>query len=258
MSLPARRVISLVPSLTETVCDLGVSGRLVAVTRFCVSPADELQFVPRVGGTKNPDLEQIARHEPDLILANGEENRSEDIDWLSQRFEVYLSRPTTLPDAAKVVRDVGHRLGVEDETESLLLEIEAQLAYAEVMNLDRQPIRVFYPIWKQPWIGVNRNTYVHDMLTRAGAINVCATRESRYPVVALTELGDLAAELVLLPSSPFAFSADHRRELMNDRTFGRNVPILMVDGRNFCWHGSRTARGLGNVTNLLRPFRRAS
>ena len=255
--IPARRIVSLVPSLTETVCDLGVSCRLVAVSRFCTDPEDELRFVTRVGGTKNPDLEQIAALEPDLVLVNGEENRGEDIAWLRDRFEVLESMPRSVPEAAAVVRELGFRLGLPDETEALLLEIEAHLARAEVLSLGRDPVRVFYPIWRQPWIGVNRDTYVHDVLTRAGAVNVCATREARYPVVPISELSKLEPDLVLLPSEPFAFHEDHRTQLLRDRIFGRDVPILMVDGRAFCWHGSRSGRGLGAVSNLLRPFRRA-
>ncbi len=258
MADPARRVISLVPSLTETVCELGVSGRLVAVTRFCTEPEEELRFVPRVGGTKNPDLEQIASFEPDLVLVNGEENRAEDISWLRDRFDVFESMPRTVPEAASAVREVGFRLGVFEETEALLLEIEAQIARAEVLSLGRSPVRVFYPIWRQPWIGVNRDTYVHDVLARAGAHNVCGHREARYPVIPQTELRNLKPDLVLLPSEPFAFNAEHRRQILRDRVFGPDVPVLMVDGRAFCWHGSRTGRGLGNVTNLLRPFRRVA
>jgi ABC-type Fe3+-hydroxamate transport system substrate-binding protein len=258
MPVPARRVVSLVPSLTETVCDLGVSCRLVGCTRYCVAPEDELMFVPRVGGTKNPDLKKITSLEPDLILVNGEENRREDIDWLRARFEILESLPTTVPEAAAVVKEVGRRLDVEQETEAFLLDIEAQIARAEVVGLCREPVRVFYPIWKQPWIGVNRATYVHDVLVRAGAVNVCASREARYPVVPQDELSELGADLVLLPSEPFAFNSRHREQLLKQRVFGDDVTVLMVDGKNFCWHGTRSGRGLGSVTNLLRPFRRVA
>lgn len=258
MVVPARRIISLVPSLTETVCDLGVAGRLVAATRFCASPEDDLRFVPRVGGTKNPDREKVAAFEPDLVLMNTEENRREDIEWFSARFEVHESMPRSVNDAADVVKDLGRLLGVEDAAEAITLDIEAHTVRVEVECLGLANVRVFYPIWKQPWIGVNRTTYVHDVLLRAGAINVCADRESRYPVVAATDLRALGAELVLLPSEPFAFSREHRRALIEERTFGLDVPILMVDGRNFCWHGSRSGRGLVAVSELLARFRRAA
>jgi len=250
------RIVSLVPSLSETVCELGVACRLVGITRYCVAPEEQLRFVPKVGGTKNPDLERIAALEPDLVLVNGEENRAEDIEWLRQRLPVHASMPCSVPEAAQVVKELGARLDLVDEAEAVLLEIEAQIIRSDVMNLDREPVRVFYPIWKQPWIGVNRRTYVHDVLDRAGAVNVCADREARYPVVAERDLADLKPDLVLLPSEPFAFSSEHRRALLESQPFGRDVPVLMVDGKNFCWHGSRSGRGLASVANLLAPFRR--
>lgn len=255
MAVPPRRIVSLVPSLTETVCDLGAASRLVGVTRFCAWPEDPLRAVQRVGGTKNPDREKLASFAPDLVLVNGEENRREDIEWLEQRFEIFESTPRSVPDAAIVVQQLGRRLELETEAEAITLEIEAQMARAEVLGLGRRRVRIFYPIWRQPWIAVNRATYVHDVLERAGAANVTADREARYPVVGQADLATLDVDIVLLPSEPFAFSEFHRRRLIDDRAFGRDVPILMVDGRNFCWHGSRSGRGLGVAVNLLRPFR---
>lgn len=256
MPVPPRRIVSLVPSLTETVCDLGVAARLVGITRFCISPEEPLRFVPRLGGTKNPDLEAIAALEPDLVLVNGEENRREDTEWLARRFPVFGTTPQSVADAAMTVKRLGRELELEDDAEAIALDIEAHMARAEVLGLGLRSLRVFYPIWREPWIGVNRSTYVHDVLARAGAINVCAHRESRYPTLSSTDLAALDAEIVLLPSEPFAFTDAHRRRLLQDATFGRGVPILMVDGRDFCWHGSRSGRGLGAAVNLLRPFRR--
>ncbi|MHC5062643.1 MAG: helical backbone metal receptor [Planctomycetota bacterium] len=250
-----RRVVSLVPSLTETVCDLGVGCRLVGVSQYCAEPEEILRFIPRVGGTKNPDREKIASLEPDLILMNREENRAEDLAWFESRFQVHASMPCSVPDAAAVVRDLGKLFDVEEEAEAILLEIEALMTRSEVEGLDLNGVRVFYPIWKQPWIGVNKNTYVHDVLARSGAINVCANREARYPVVAEQGVPGLEVDVVLLPSEPFLFTLEHRRELLRSQYFGKGVPVLLVDGKDFCWHGSRSGRGLSQVTDLLKPFR---
>ena len=257
MTPPPRRIVSLVPSLTETVADLGVAKSLVACTQYCSEPRSRVRHLPRVGGTKSLDRERIARLAPDLVLCNEEENREEDIVWLEERFRVHRSLPTTVKDASDVVRILGEQLQRPHEAESLLLEVEAQLLRSEVEGLRGRAPRVFYPIWRQPWIGVNADTYVHDLLVRAGAVNVCADRESRYPVLSTEDLKELRPDLVLLPSEPFAFSEEHRRELLRDNVFGRRVPILMVDGRDFCWHGSRSGRGLGRALNVLQPFRRA-
>ena len=255
MADAARRVLSLVPSLTETVCELGVGCRLVGISRYCIEPAEELRFISRVGGTKNPDREKIAALRPDLILMNEEENRREDIDWLRHRFNVSASMPCSVPEAADVVRNLGKALGTEDVAEAILLEIEARMTSTEVEGLGMDQVKVFYPIWKQPWIGVNKNTYIHDVLKRAGGVNVCANREARDPVVAEQVLEDLGVDLVLLPSEPFVFTPEHRKEFLARQCFGRGVPVLLVDGKNFCWHGARSGRGLSQVSQLLRPFR---
>ena len=255
-SNPPQRILSLVPSLTETVCEFGVGCRLVGVSRYCSLPEEPLLFVPRVGGTKNPDLEKVASLEPDLVLVNGEENREEDYEWLKSRFPTMQFTPRTIGDVVDVIGQLGKRLQLEEEAEAMQLEVKAQIVRADVESMGFEKVRVFYPIWRQPWISVNRDTYVHDILDRAGAVNVCANRESRYPVVTEEHFALLEPELVLLPSEPFAFTRAHRRTLVETAAFGRGVPVLLVDGKNFCWHGSRSGRGLGRVTDLLKPFRR--
>ncbi|MCA8941010.1 MAG: ABC transporter substrate-binding protein [Planctomycetes bacterium] len=252
---PPQRIVSLVPSLTETICEFGVGCRLVGVSRYCSLPEEPLLFVPRVGGTKNPDLEKIASLEPDLVLLNGEENRDEDFEWISQRFPALRFTPRGVSEVVEVLETLGKRLGLDEESEAMQLEIKAQMLRSEVESVGLEGVRVFYPIWRQPWISINRDTYVHDVLERAGAINVCASRESRYPVVTEDHFALLAPDLVLLPSEPFAFTRAHRRSVVESEAFGRGVPVLLVDGKNFCWHGSRTGRGLGRVTDLLKPFR---
>lgn len=256
MPSPPQRIVSLVPSLTETVCDFGVGCRLVGVSRYCTLPEEPLLFVPRVGGTKNPDLERIAALSPDLVLLNGEENRDEDHEWFSARFPTERFTPHRIGDVINVLERLGSLLELREEAESMALHIRANVLRADVESIGLEGVRVFYPIWRQPWISINDDTYVHDMLTKAGAINVCANREARYPVVNEEQFETLDADVVLLPSEPFAFTRSHRRDLINNAAFGRGVPVLMVDGKNFCWHGSRTGRGLARVTDLLKPFRR--
>lgn len=249
------RVVSLVPSATETLFDLGVGQHLVGCTRYCVEPEVPLRKVPRVGGTKNPDLEQIAALQPDLVLANREENREEHIGWLQERLPVYESMPRTLTEAAAFVREVGRRLDAVEAAEAIVLEIQAQLARAEVETVFKKPVRVFYAIWKKPWMAINADTYIHDLLRHAGAENVTAHLDARYPVVSPQELRGLAAELVVLPNEPFAFNAFHKKEVLELQLFGPEVPVVLVDGKDFCWHGSRSGRGLAAAIDVLQPFR---
>lgn len=249
-----RRIVSLVPSLTETLYALGAGDRLVGATRYCVEPAAALEPVPRVGGTKNPDRGKIAALSPDLVLVNDEENRREDIAWLRQRFEVFASMPRSILDVADVLRELGARFEASEEVEAMLLEIEAQRARAEVESLQRRPIRVFYAIWKKPWMSINSDTYIHDFLRSAGAINVTADCADRYPRFADTDLAALAPDLVLLPDEPWEFGPDDRTELDTRRLFG-NAATLLVDGKDYCWHGSRTPQGLGRAIDTLAAYR---
>lgn len=251
-----RRIVSLVPSSTESVCALGAGDRLVGCTRYCTEPAVMPVDVVRVGGTKNPSLEAIARLEPDLVLANAEENRLEDIDWLQRRTDVLVQTPRTVPEAADALRSLASRLGGTNTVAPLLLRIEAQLTAAEVESLDRPPLRVFYAIWKKPWMSIGSDTFVHDVLRRCGAENVCADAAARYPEVSLAEVCEAGVDAVLLPSEPWEFGARDREELAASGTFG-DAAIALCDGRDFCWHGVRMANGLGRVTDLVGMLQRA-
>lgn len=241
--------------MTETVCRLGATDRLVGATRYCVEPAADLASVPRVGGTKNPNLEKVASLSPDLVLVNSEENRAEDIAWLRQRFAVLEHCPRTVVAAAGAVRDLARALDLLPAAQPFLLRIEAQIARAQVVAVARAPVRVFYAIWKKPWMGANRDTYIHDVLTRAGGDNVCAGLPDRYPEVTPSQVREAGVELVLLPSEPYEFGVADQAEVAAAGLFGADVPVVLCDGRDFCWHGARTADGLGNALALLKAYR---
>lgn len=249
---PIRRIVSLVPSTTETLFALGAGHRVVGCTRYCEEPAEALRGLPRVGGTKNPDLAAIAALQPDLVVVNTEENRGEDIGWLRERLRVHESMPRTVVEAGAVVRELGTLLGRDEEASAMLLAIEAEILRAEVERFAQPPVRTFYAVWRKPWMAVNRDTYIHDLLRRAGADNVTAGAEARYPVVTSDALRELAPELVLLPSEPFPFAAKHREELLAEGVLPDDCAVHLVDGRDFCWHGARTARGLARAAGLLR------
>ena len=142
------------------------------------------------------------------------------------------------------------RLGAWEDSESLILEIEAQLMRIEVESLQRERIRVFYPIWRNPWMSVNADTYIHSMLSRIGADNVCANYTDRYPVVHDESVKALAPDLVLLPSEPYAFGLTHQTEVLRSGLFP-GKPVLLIDGRDASWHGARTGRALGRLHDFM-------
>lgn len=238
--------MSLVPSTTESVCELGAGNRLVACTRYCTEPAAQLAAVARVGGTKNPSREQILRQEPDLVLCNAEENRPEDIEWLQSRVPVFVQTPRTVIEAAADLRALAERLDLREAVVPWLLRIEALLAAAAIEGLRQASLRVFYAIWRKPWMSINRDTYIHDVLRIVGATNVCADLESRYPEVSLEALVARDIDLVLLPSEPWEFDAEQLEQLRRSRAFGA-ARLELCDGRDYCWHGVRMATGLGRA-----------
>ena len=252
-----KRVVSLVPSLTLTMFDLGLGDQVVGITRYCEEPADKVCDLAQVGGTKNPKLDRIVELRPDLVLVNSEENRAADIRWLRDRFPVHESMPRTVAESAEMVRSLGEALGSEAAASAMALEIEDELRRAGEERPAAPPVGVFYAIWKKPWMSINKGTYIHDVLTVAGAANVCAERDERYPSLEDEELATVAARLVLLPSEPFPFTEVHRTELVDAQTFGA-AEVRLVDGRDYCWHGSRTATGLRRARELLAEFRSRS
>ena len=247
-----RRIVSLVPSSTESVCRLGAAAQLVGCTRYCVEPAADLHAVARIGGTKNPDREAIARLAPELVLANAEENRAEDITWLAARFPMLVQTPRTVAEARAALRDLAQVLGAT----AALAPIEARIAaaVATLASAGRRPRpRVFYAVWCKPWMGINRDTFVHDVLTLAGAVNVCADLDARYPRVDPSALVANGLDLVLLPSEPWAFDAEQATQLAAAGTFGTAV-LRCCDGRDVCWHGVHLAVGLERVAAVLTPL----
>ena len=256
----SHRIVSLVPSTTESLCEFGAADRLVACTRYCTEPAASLAGLPRIGGTKNPDCDALLRLQPDLVVGNAEENRLEDLDWLRQRVPVLVQTPRTVPEAVQCLRELATRVGADGLEQPCLLRIEAELAAAGVDRLvatSSAPLRVYYAVWGKPWISANGDTFVHDVLQRLGVINVCASDAQRYPTVAPAEAVARGVDVVLLASEPWAFDVRQRDELLAQHTFGA-ARLVLCDGRAFCWHGSRMADGLGAARRLFRQLRLGS
>jgi iron complex transport system substrate-binding protein len=241
-----QRIVSLVPSTTESVCELGAANRLVGCTRYCEQPEAGLRSVPRIGGTKNPDLGTIASLAPDLVLANAEENRPEDIEWLAQRFPTLVQTPCSVVAAGNELRVLAERLGLLDAAQPFLLRLEAQIAAAQVAALTKPLVPVYYAIWRLPWMTVNRATFIHDVLSLCGARCVAADDVARYPGLEPEDAVDRGVELVLLASEPWAFDEDQRRDIAASKLFG-DARVMLCDGRDFCWHGVRMVDGLGRA-----------
>lgn len=243
-SLP-QRLVSLVPSTTESLCALGAQSRLVGCTNWCTHPEDALHGIARIGGTKNPKREAIARLEPDLVLSNAEENREEDLEWLRARVPVLVQSPCTVLAAAAALEELGAVLGCGDEAAPFVAAIAQQLAAPPIASRTR----AFYAIWKKPWMSINATTYIHDVLRLAGFDNLCAEEGARYPEVDVATIANRRPEVVLLPDEPWVFDEAQRQALAQSRVFGE-ARVVLCSGRDFCWHGVHAAKGLARARQL--------
>jgi ABC-type Fe3+-hydroxamate transport system substrate-binding protein len=250
------RIVSLIPSTTELLCRLGLADALVGVTVYCREPADLLRDKTRIGGEKDPDLERIRALAPDLVIANVEENVREHIDTLrGWGVPVHVTYPRTVAGAIAMIRELGDVTGAAARARALADELEALLAQARESARGRDPVRVFYAVWRGPYMTVGADTYIHDMLAVCGAANIFADAGERYPTVTLDEMAARRPEVILLPDEPFRF----RRVHVDDFVPYRDVPavrhgrIHLVDGKPFSWHGHRIADALRTLPELFAP-----
>lgn len=246
------KIVSLCPSLTELVFDLGLGDALVGRTKFCVHPEGRVDAVEKVGGTKNPKIERIVELAPDLVLMNDEENRKEDASALAAAgLRIHSSMPRTASETAAMVRAIGVALGRSREAESIAADIERRADRVRRDAVKYPPVRYACLIWREPIMTISDDTFIAGLLSLAGGQNVFATRPDRYPVITATDLHDADPLLILLPSEPFPFQEKHVEELATLTRLPRER-FRLADGELLSWHGSRTPRGIDYAESLLR------
>ncbi len=275
-----QRVVSLVPSVTESLFDLNIGPRVVGVTDYCKLPADGVARLPKVGGTKNPNIEKIVALRPDLVMMNAEENRREDADALrAAGIAVWVTQPNTVRAALDLLWTI---MDVFEEPSMVPRVRLIEITYEWTLGVSREiaaPRRVFVPIWRDPWMTINRDTYIHDLLRTCGAENVFADRDRqfplkadlgeteplapddprvagqdvRYPRITLDEVVAAQPDVIVLPDEPFAFTAADAAELSKlDIPAARNNAIHLFDGATLTWHGTRIAYALRDLPLLFR------
>jgi ABC-type hemin transport system substrate-binding protein len=250
----ARRIVSLVPSLTEALFALGLGDCVVGVTDWCVHPASELARLPRVGGTKTPDLVAILELEPDLVIANQEENRRTHVEKLrAAGVRVWVTYPRTVREGAQLLGELAALGASPADARRVLGPVEAALESA-ARSRPRAPTRVFCPIWRDPWMAVGGDTYANDLISWCGGVNVfCSRPDRRYPVVALAEIEHADPEVILLPDEPYAFGPTDARELASlEVAAAREGRIHLLDGTLMSWYGPRIAPAIETLLRLLR------
>ena len=229
---PPRRIVSLVPSQTELLADLGLEAEVVGITKFCVHPEKWFREKPRVGGTKTLNFEKIKALNPDLIIGNKEENERAQIEELTEHFPVWLSDVRTLEQAYDMIAEVGKLVEKAAEAKNLIEKIKTEFTVHRLPSTVR---RVAYFIWRKPWMAAGGDTFIDEMLRMAGFQNVFS-HKSRYPEISLAELAETKPEVILLSSEPYPFAEKHFEQF---REVCPNAQIELVDGEMFSWYGSR-------------------
>ncbi|OGX85909.1 helical backbone metal receptor [Hymenobacter glacialis] len=241
---PPQRIVSLVPSQTELLFDLGLGARVVGVTKFCIHPAEARTSAVVIGGTKNFDFEKIAELKPDLIIGNKEENYQAGIEQLAATYPVWLSDISTLPEALDMIRRVGFIAGAKEGGEALAAEINASFAALAAPAVEVVPVAYF--IWKKPYMVAASGTFIDDMLHRAGLSNSFSALQ-RYPEVTAEQLAAAAPQRIFLSSEPYPFGDKHVAEFQ-EMCPGATVEI--VDGELFSWYGSRLRQSAAYFSRL--------
>jgi ABC-type Fe3+-hydroxamate transport system substrate-binding protein len=280
--VPPKRVVSLVPSDTLSVSDLGCASALVGRTDYCELPEDVVRGVPSVGGTKNPNLDKITEISPDLVIVNQEENTRRDIEELAKRgFRIYVAFPKRVAEGIAHLAKLARIFKVDRDPNVRALCKKAYDAHreAEAARKSQTPLRTFCPIWMDPLMTIHGTTFISDMLDLCGAQNVFADRERRYPLAAdlgkrapassekivdrdtrypritMDEVVERAPELVLLPDEPHAFTEEDANVFRALAIPAAPEKILKCSGKDLCWYGSRSAEGITRLRTLIDSAR---
>src|SRR5699024_5306065 len=240
-----QKIISMIPSLTELLIDLGLKDRLAGRTRFCVNPKEKVSDIPIIGGTKNPRLDKIKALQPEMENANREENRPDDVKQLMDHCEVEVTDIATIEDALIAIHKLGEKLGIAGKADQLSSQIQQRLGERP----DEPVLRTAYMIWEDPWMSIGGDTYIHDVMKRYKLDNVFEEKR-RYPAFDLEELKSRHPDLILLSSEPYPFKEKHLPQVEEACPAAR---VLLVEGEWFSWYGSH----MKHAFERLNAWRRA-
>jgi ABC-type Fe3+-hydroxamate transport system substrate-binding protein len=247
-SFPPKRIVSLVPSQTELLYSLGLEDEVIGITKFCIRPEKWFKVKQRIGGTKTVNIEKVKSLQPDLIIANKEENVQEQIEALQHIAPVWTSDIQTLDDALDMIQSVGKLVNKTSEANKIAAEITNR--FKQIPTL-KSKLRTGYLIWKDPYMAAGSDTFINDLMSYCGFDNVF-NNYKRYPEITIEQLGKLECELLLLSSEPYPFKEKHTEELQQ---LLPNTKIVLTDGEMFSWYGSRLLLAPDYITSMLTSIK---
>lgn len=237
------KIVSLVPSITESLIDLG-AAEVIGRTKFCIHPKEKVDQIAIIGGTKNINIDKILALKPDLIIANKEENVKDQVEELMQHHKVMVTNVETIEDNYYLIKSLGNLLGQQHLTQQYYLKIYENLNQGSLT----QPIKAAYLIWKKPYMTIGGDTFIHQILQQLGFSNLFGDSK-RYPTIEVEDLKD--ADVIMLSSEPFPFKEQHIAEL---KEIYPEKKIMIVDGEAFSWYGTHLAKCGSYYKSLLAEF----
>lgn len=247
------RILSLVPSITLTLFDLGLEKWIVGRTKFCIHPSGKIKEIPVIGGTKNIDIATIRLLKPDLIIANKEENEKDQILLLKKEFDVWVTNIQSIEDNYRFLAALGKKTGTEEKAAILIQDIRKAYDALEDFKTGYplNPVNVLYLIWRKPYMTVGRDTFIHAQLAAMGLHNMF-THQTRYPIIQQFNTSYFKqCQVVFLSSEPYPFTEKHLSEI---KTLLPNAQIMLVNGEYFSWYGSRILETPAYLQGLMKQM----
>lgn len=249
-SNPPRRIISLCPSITETLFELGLDECVVGRTSYCIHPEDKVKDTKIIGGTKQVDVNLIRELRPDIIVTDKEETPKELAETLMKEFPLFIFDVQKYNHALSMIEVLGELTNRVEKAKDMVSNIEEEFAFLPGVDNNR----VAYLIWRKPYMAAGQSTFINSMLDRCGFKNTLLHREERYPAVTVEELRGLNLDYLLLSSEPFPFSEEHKDELKAELP---NVNIVFVDGQSFSWYGAKMKKAGRYFRSMIETIKRA-
>jgi ABC-type Fe3+-hydroxamate transport system substrate-binding protein len=243
VNYPPKRIISIVPSQTELLFDLGLDAEIIGITKFCSHPRLKVEYRTNVGGTKKLDLELIRQLKPDLIIGNKEENEQSQIETLMQEFSVWMSDINDLEGALAMITGIGTMIDRGSQAERLATQISLQF---DRLSKSADPLKVAYLIWQKPYMIAGKNTFIDDMLQRCGFVNTF--NAERYPQLSEDALRQGQPDVIMLSSEPYPFKEKHLQVMSKICPLSK---VILVDGEMFSWYGSRLLKAVSYFEQLI-------
>jgi len=240
------RIVSIVPSQTELLYDLGLQDEVLGQTLFCIHPKEMHSLKPRIGGTKKLDIQKIRALKPNLIIGNKEENSQDQIEILMQEFPVWMSDIQNLDQALEMIVKLGHVVNKTEKAQEITVQLHSDF---NGLVRTETPKKCLYLIWREPWMAAGDNTFINDLLQRMGLQNAATGFSGRYPTISMEEIKRAEPDCIFLSSEPYPFKEKHIQELSE---ICPHVQIELVDGELFSWYGSRLLHSVKYLKTLQK------